>query len=195
VPSSSRLVFAGLTAALVVLGTSACSDGAPAATAHATKAGAPVTKTPTKSKAKKAKKPKKTTGAKKTSPTTAPRTAKGSTGGNKATPPLTERTFVATDLGDQKVVKGSSIQLAFGNGKLTAKPGCNILRGPATWSGGTLSIGGEGLVMTQNNCSAALAQQDVWVQALLEAKPKLVLNGTTMKLDDGFSRMTLQEKK
>jgi heat shock protein HslJ len=194
----TRFAFLGLSAALVVLGASACSDGDAPPTAKAPTAKVSVTKTPVKSTSKKAKKSgvKKAGAPKPTSATKAPRTTKAPSGGSKAaTPPLTERTFVATDLGDQKAVKGSTIQLSFGQGKLTAKPGCNTLRGPATWSDGMLSIGGEGLVTTKNTCRDALAQQDVWVQALLEAKPKLVLKGSTMKLDDGFSRMTLQEKK
>ena len=186
---------------MVALGASGCTDGGtPSATAptSASSGEVTITKTPARSTTKKPKADgNKTSGAtgKTTKPTNGAGSTKAGSGATKAVvPPLTKRTFVATDLGDQNPVKGSTIVLTFGNGSIIVKPGCNTLGGPATWENGTLSVGGGGLATTKKACSDALAQQDVWVQALLEAKPKLTLDGSTMTLDDGFSSMTLKEQ-
>ena len=112
----------------------------------------------------------------------------------KPVPKLTSRTFVATSLGDQKVIKGSTITVSFGDGKITVEPGCATLEGTATWDADGLSVTGEGLASTPKACAHNLEQQDVWVQALLEAKPTFTLKGDTMEITDGFSSMTLTER-
>lgn len=202
-------MFAGFAVIAVALGASGCADaGSPATNIEAGKAttakapGTKATKKPSAKATKGTKKKPSGSGKTASAPTknsgkpSATGSTKGGSGSTKpSVPALTERTFVATDLGDVQAVKGSTIELTFGNGQITAKPGCSTLGGPATWENGTLSVGGGGLATTKKACSDALTQQDVWVQALLEAKPKLTLKGRTMTLDDGFNSMTLTEQK
>ena len=184
----SRSVVLALAALLVATGaTSACSGGGTDVNTDQVVAKSDKdTKKKAKKKAKKSDKNSKKSSKKKKTTTSKAK--------KKAVPKLTSRTFVATDLGDQKVVKGSTVSVTFGDGKITVEPGCTTLTGTATWDAENLSITGDGLVATPKACHPKLIQQDVWVQALLEAKPSFTLKGKTMEITDGFSSMTLKER-
>jgi heat shock protein HslJ len=187
-------VFIGLAALSLALGVSACGDGAASGAEAKAQAAAHAKAKATKKKVgKKDAKSKKSAKGKSSKKKSAKKSASPSASSKKV-PKLASRVFLATDLGDQRVVKGSSVKVTFGEGRITVEPGCATLEGTATWNAESLSITGDGLHATPKPCSKALEQQDVWVQALLEAKPTFTLKGGTMEITDGFSSMTLTEQ-
>ena len=106
-------------------------------------------------------------------------------------PTLDGRTFVGDDVTGRDLVAGSTLRLAFQDGRVRAHAGCNQLGGKAHLDKGVLVVGA--MSTTEMGCSPELMDQDTWVAQFLESGPdvtvdvdRLVLtkDGTTITLAD-----------
>lgn len=106
---------------------------------------------------------------------------------------LTDRTFVSTDVRGHELVDDTSVTLSFESDRLSASAGCNTFMGTASWDGGTLTVD-EPLAGTMMGCPPEQLAQDDWLTAFLVSSPELALEGSTLKLGDQASGMTLEEQ-
>lgn len=106
---------------------------------------------------------------------------------------LEGRTFTSTDVTGHELVEGSAITLAFEDGQVSARAGCNTLFGGATWDGGTLEITDQ-LASTMMACDDALMDQDDWLAEFLTSSPAVMLDEAgTLTLGDDDVVITLTE--
>lgn len=99
-------------------------------------------------------------------------------------------TYLSTDLQGAALVPGTRIRLAFADGRLIANGGCNTLSGPYVIADGRLTA--TQLSMTEMGCDEPRMQQDEWLVRLL-ADVTFALDGDTLTLTDGATRLTLTE--
>jgi heat shock protein HslJ len=117
-------------------------------------------------------------------------------GGN---PPLTDtvegKTFTSTSVQGHDLVPGSTVNLAFQDGTLVAKAGCNTMSAPWTdgegdsvkWTGPAAS--------TMMACEQALMDQDRWLGDLLTAGMDVVEGDADLTLRSGDTTIALQQGK
>lgn len=101
-----------------------------------------------------------------------------------------DHTYLSTDLQGAALVPGTRIRLAFADGRLNANGGCNTMSGPYLIADGRLTA--TQLSMTEMGCDEPRMQQDEWLARLL-ADVTLTLDGDTLTLTDGATRLTLTE--
>lgn len=101
---------------------------------------------------------------------------------------LIGRTFVSQSVtvagADHPLVGGRPITVEFGDGELSADPGCNHLGASFSWDGARLvwSSGSQ----TEMACSdARLMDQDTWFGGLIAAGPTVALAGDQLTLTSG----------
>lgn len=99
-------------------------------------------------------------------------------------------TYLSTDLQGAALVPGTRIRLAFADGQLSAIGGCNTMSGPYAIAGDRLRT--TQLSMTEMGCDEPRMQQDEWLARLL-ADVTFTLDGDTLTLTDGATRLTLSE--
>ncbi|MBB4765781.1 META domain-containing protein [Amorphoplanes digitatis] len=115
-------------------------------------------------------------------------------GGAAAPPPgaaeIWGRTFVsAPDEGSKRLVEGTRLRLGFEPGTVTAEAGCNHLSGRAAVDGDRLVVSDVGGTMMA--CSAELMDQDTWLTDFLQQRPRWQLDGDTLVLSAGTTRLRL----
>ncbi|MET8154614.1 META domain-containing protein [Actinoplanes sp. NPDC049668] len=118
-------------------------------------------------------------------------------GGAAAPPPgaadIWGRTFVsapaAADQGSRQLVEGTSVRLGFKPDTVTAEAGCNHLSGRAAVDGDRLVVTDVGGTMMA--CSAELMEQDTWLTDFLQQRPTWQLDGDTLVLSAGTTRLRL----
>ena len=93
--------------------------------------------------------------------------------------PLTSWTFVSID-GRAPVAKTTSLRIY--EGRIAANVGCNGMGANAKLIGGRIVAGP--VISTQMYCEGVMEQERA-VGALLRAKPKMTVRGTTMTLTGG----------
>ena len=103
------------------------------------------------------------------------------------------KSFTSTSVKGHDLVPGSTVNLAFQDGTLVAKAGCNSMSGPWTdgegdsvkWSGPAAS--------TQMACDPALMEQDQWLADLLTAGMDVVDGDADLTLRSGDVTIALDE--
>ncbi|WP_199422861.1 META domain-containing protein [Actinotalea solisilvae] len=111
--------------------------------------------------------------------------------GSSRTPDLVGRTFVSTDTPGHDLVAGTEVRLAFDEGHVSARAGCNTLFGGATWTDGVLEA--PQLASTMMACSPDRMAQDAWLGDLLASGPALTLDGATLTIGDADNGLVLVE--
>ncbi len=98
---------------------------------------------------------------------------------------LDGRAFLSTSVPDagaaRPLVPGTTIRLAFQEGRGTASAGCNTLGGASRSEAGRLVT--DGLAMTEMGCDPGRHDQDEWLAALLDSKPTIRLSGNELSLE------------
>ncbi|MEV8507949.1 META domain-containing protein [Actinoplanes sp. NPDC051475] len=102
---------------------------------------------------------------------------------------LWERTFVSAEDPGANLVPGTRVRLTFRPGTLTAEGGCNHLTGKLTVEGDQLVVTDVGGTLMA--CSPELMEQDAWLTAFLQARPRWELDGGTLVLSSGTDRLRL----
>lgn len=72
---------------------------------------------------------------------------------------------------DREIVPGSRIVLSFQDDAMSARAGCNTLRGQAAIEDGELVV--PVLASTMMACEEALMQQDDWLNGFLSSRPAI----------------------
>jgi heat shock protein HslJ len=99
-------------------------------------------------------------------------------------PDVDGRTFVSTDVTGHELVAGSSVSLAFVDGRLVASAGCNTMSGSYELDGDVLRLP-EQLMSTMMGCAPDLMAQDEWLSSFLTAGPTLSLDVGDLTLTSG----------
>lgn len=103
------------------------------------------------------------------------------------------RTFVSAPAAageeSRRLVGGTSLRLGFQSGGVTAEAGCNHLTGRAALDGDRLVVSDVGTTMMA--CTPELMDQDAWLTAFLQGRPRWRLDGDTLVLSAGTTRLRL----
>jgi heat shock protein HslJ len=116
--------------------------------------------------------------------TTADTVLRGSATAPVTADDLAGRSFVleAAQVGGEPKELAVPIEIAFEADRLNAQPGCNGASGGYTMVDGKLTLSGP-LAQTMMMCAdEALVQQDEWFASVLEASPKVTLDGDAIVL-------------
>lgn len=116
------------------------------------------------------------------------------TGASSPTPSaatLDGRTFLSTTVQGHDLVAGSTVSLAFKEGRLAINAGCNHIGGAYAIVGGRLTTGE--MAMTDMGCAAPLMAQDTWLSGFV-AGAIVDLAGDTLTLRNGGVTMTLTDR-
>jgi len=120
------------------------------------------------------------------------------TGGSSSTTPptgatdLDGTTFVSTSVAGHDLVAGSAVTLAFAEGRVSARAGCNTMSG--TYEAGAELTVGPDMASTMMGCPDDLAAQDQWLAGFLTSTPALTLDGDTLTLSSGDVTITLVDE-
>ncbi|MEU4216880.1 META domain-containing protein [Actinoplanes sp. NPDC026623] len=118
-------------------------------------------------------------------------------GGAAAPPPETGgiwgRTFVSAPAAageeSRRLAAGTRLRLGFEPGGVTAEAGCNHLTGTAAVDGDRLVVSDVGGTMMA--CSPELMDQDAWLTAFLQERPRWQLDGDLLVLSTATTRLRL----
>ena len=107
-------------------------------------------------------------------------------------------TFLSTSVTEngqpRPLVAGTRITLNFfeDGHRLGAQAGCNSMGGQASFSGGHLAVGD--LATTEMGCDPPRHAQDEWLGRFLTSRPEWSREGATLTLDNGTTRIVLQDR-
>ena len=125
----------------------------------------------------------------------------GTTQGGAAGPDETEpwdRTFLSTEVTEngqpKALVAGTRITLTLveDGHRLAAQAGCNSMGGQATFDGGRLVV--NDLATTEMGCDQPRHAQDEWLASFLTSGPEWSRSRSTLTLDNGTTRIVLQDR-
>jgi heat shock protein HslJ len=107
------------------------------------------------------------------------------------------RTFLSTSVTEngrpRALVEGTRIRLTFSDDHhLGAQAGCNSMGGPAEVADGHLVVGD--LATTEMGCDPARHAQDDWLARFLTSRPGWRLEGSSLTLDQGSTRIELADR-
>lgn len=102
-------------------------------------------------------------------------------------------TKVTEDGKHRELASGSTIRLEFSKIAITANAGCNQLMGKASLDAGRLTV--DNLGGTEMGCEKPLMDQDEWLSEFLTSSPVWKLDGETLVLSDGTTKIELREEK
>ena len=105
---------------------------------------------------------------------------------------LVGKAFVSTGVTGHELVDGTTVDLTFIDGRVSAVAGCNTQNGDADVVDGALVV--EGLASTLMGCEPPLAEQDEWLAGFLEARPEIALDGEVLSLTSGDEALELAEQ-
>ncbi|MEW6476231.1 MAG: META domain-containing protein [Actinomycetota bacterium] len=120
----------------------------------------------------------------------------GSTGATDGEP--WGRTFLSTEVTEdgrpRPLVAGTRITLNFieDGHRLGAQAGCNSMGGPARSAGGRMIV--SDLATTEMGCDPPRHAQDEWLANFLTSRPEWSRTGSTLTLDNGTTRIVLEDK-
>jgi heat shock protein HslJ len=109
------------------------------------------------------------------------------------------RTFLSTSVTEngqpRPLVAGTRITLNFveDGHRLGAQAGCNSMGGQASFAGGRLVVGD--LATTEMGCDPPRHAQDEWLASFLTSRPEWGTSGSTLTLDNGTTRIVLEDRK
>ncbi|MGH3716001.1 MAG: META domain-containing protein [Micromonosporaceae bacterium] len=104
----------------------------------------------------------------------------------------TDRTYVSSKVTGHALVEGSRIRLEFTKSDIKADAGCNHFQGKASLQGGRLVV--DKLGGTEMGCDKPLMTQEEWLTDFLTSSPVLQLDGETLVLSDGKTKIELREE-
>ena len=91
------------------------------------------------------------------------------------------------------LVDGRPIVVAFpGDGTISVRAACNTMSADVSFAGSTLRLGS--VATTLIGCPSPAHEQDKWLARFLEGGPAVELSGTRLVLDDGTTRVELEER-
>lgn len=96
---------------------------------------------------------------------------------------LDGRTYVSTAGSRVRLVPGTQVWLAFADGRISARAGCNTVFGGYAVRVGRLVVDGP-LASTLMACSPELSAQDEWLAGFLASGPAVALDGDVLRLSD-----------
>jgi heat shock protein HslJ len=108
------------------------------------------------------------------------------------------RTFLSTSVTEnaqpRPLVAGTRITLNFmeDGHRLGAQAGCNSMGGPAGFERGRLVVGD--LATTEMGCDPPRHAQDEWLARFLTSRPVWSRKGASLTLDNGTTRIVLQDR-
>jgi heat shock protein HslJ len=108
------------------------------------------------------------------------------------------RTFLSTSVTEngqpKPLVDGTRITLNFvaDGHRLGAQAGCNQMGGPASFEGGHLVVGD--MATTDMGCDPPRHAQDEWLARFLTSRPQWSRSGSTLTLDNGTTRIVLEDR-
>lgn len=108
------------------------------------------------------------------------------------------RTFLSTEVTEngqpKALVAGTRITLNFveDGHRMGAQAGCNSMGGTATFEGGRLIV--NDLATTEMGCDPPRHAQDEWLGRFLTGRPEWSRSGATLTLDNGTTRIVLQDR-
>ncbi len=106
---------------------------------------------------------------------------------------LAGQTFVATgvtvDGEPDPLVDGTTVQIGFTDGGVSADAGCNHMSGQARYAGGRLTVDVVG--GTEMGCAPARMRQDAWLADFLTGDPRYRLDGDVLTLTSGLTVISL----
>jgi heat shock protein HslJ len=102
---------------------------------------------------------------------------------------LVGKAFASTNVTGHELVEGTTLDLTFIDGRVSAIAGCNTQNGDADVVDGTLEV--SALASTMMGCEEALMDQDVWVAGFLESGPEITLDGDVLTLTSGDESVEL----
>ena len=109
------------------------------------------------------------------------------------------RTFLSTSVTEngqpRPLVAGTRITLTFmeDGHRLGAQAGCNSMGGQASFTGGRMIVGD--LSTTEMGCDPPRHAQDEWLARFLTSRPEWSRSDETLTLDNGTTRIVLEDKK
>ncbi len=104
---------------------------------------------------------------------------------------LEGRSFASSSVTGYELVDGTTVDLTFAEGRISAVAGCNTQNGDADVVDNTLEVGP--LASTMMGCEDPNQAQDVWLAELLEGGPEVALDGETLTLTSGEVVLELTE--
>jgi heat shock protein HslJ len=108
------------------------------------------------------------------------------------------RTFLSTSVTEngrpKPLVAGTRITLNFftDGHRLGAQAGCNQMSGPASFEDGRLLV--SDMATTEMGCDPPRHAQDEWLSQFLTGKPAWARSGSTLTLDNGTTRIVLEDR-
>lgn len=119
-----------------------------------------------------------------------------STAGSPASPSaaasLEGRIFLSTSVTGRDLVPGTTVRLAFKEGRLGINAGCNQIGGAYSVTDGRLQLGS--MMSTEMGCDQALMAQDGWVSSFLGGAT-VGLAGDSLTLGNGGVTMNLSDRR
>lgn len=105
---------------------------------------------------------------------------------------LEGRTFLSTSVTGRDLVPGTTVRLAFRDGRLGVNAGCNEIGGAYNVADGRLQLGS--MMSTEMGCDQALMAQDGWVGSFLGGAT-VALAGDSLTLGNGVVTMNLTDRR
>jgi heat shock protein HslJ len=108
------------------------------------------------------------------------------------------RAFLSTSVTEngqpRALVTGTRISLNFveDGHRIGAQAGCNSMGGQASFEDGRLLVGD--LATTEMGCDPPRHAQDEWLAGFLTSRPQWSLDGPTLALDNGTTRVVLDDR-
>lgn len=104
---------------------------------------------------------------------------------------LEGRTFVSTEVTGHDLVEGSTVTVAFEDGRVSVNGGGNVQGSQALWNGTTLRFGSPP-ISTRMWPGEELQAQDDWLSSIFLAGVDVALDGTelTLTTDDAVLKLT-----
>ena len=114
-----------------------------------------------------------------------------------APPVLDGRTFLSTEVTDgsapHALVPGTTVNLSFADGRVSANAGCNTMSGAYTIEGNALVVPGP-MISTQMACGPLETAQDQWLSTFLSSRPTVTLVGNDLTLANAETTMKMVDQ-
>jgi heat shock protein HslJ len=108
--------------------------------------------------------------------------------------PLDGRTFLSESVEGHALVPDTSLRLSFDDGQLSAQAGCNSLSGAYDVVDDRLTVPGDGMITTDMGCDPERHAQDEWLAALLQDRPRVDLQGSSLTLTTADATLHLVDR-
>ena len=104
------------------------------------------------------------------------------------------RTFILTQAEGFQPAEGSTVRLAFTEGKISFNAGCNTHNGTFSKEGDALVVPSGSVASTMMACLPPLDAQDKWLTGFLVGKPTIALDGDTLTLSTNTAKLTFVDR-